>query len=232
MNFAKRIAAVLLTLALIVPATAISAIAANNSPQQDPIATTTTQEPTTQATTTQAPQNITSTVPYSHADFTVSGKNLNVKTMYVDDKGTKINKGTDFVITKITKNGKVVKAIKGAGKYVLTIQGIGKYAGTANVNLTVRKGSPKLKVKVAKKTYKATKLKKKKYSYKLKATSKTKKTYKVLGGKYAKKHIKVSKGGKVTVAKGTKKGTYKIRVTSRATTNYKKATKIVKVVVK
>lgn len=44
--------------------------------------------------------------------------------------------------------------------------------------------------------------------------------------KAAKGKIKVSSAGKVTVAKGLKKGTYtvKVKVASKATTNYKSAT--------
>ena len=204
MNLFKRVAAVLLALVLIVPVTVSAA-----SP---------------------AKTKLPSTITPVNASLTYNGANRTANTLKNGSK--KIVNGTDYKITKITCDGKTVSAIKNAGKYVLTVKGIGKYTGTATVTFTVKKASPQLKTTVAKKTYKVKKVKKAKKSFKIGATSKTKKTYKVKGNKYAKKHIKVSKTGKVTVKKGTKKGTYKIVVTSRATKNYKKATKTIKVVVK
>lgn len=52
-------------------------------------------------------------------------------------------------------------------------------------------------------------------------------------GKKSKKWLKVTKNGKVTLKKGIKKGVYKVRVkTNRGTKNYKKGTTVVKIVVK
>ena len=88
-----------------------------------------------------------------------------------------------------------------------------------------------VKKKSLKKTYSAKKLKKKKKSFKIKAGAKGKLTYKKVSGN---KHIKVSKNGKVTVKKGTPKGTYKIKVRIKAakTSTYKAASKTVTVKVK
>ena len=92
---------------------------------------------------------------------------------------------------------------------------------------------------VNKKTIKLKKLKKKAQSFKIsgKAKEKAKLTYKLSKvPKKAKKYIKVSKAGKVTVKKGLKKGTYKIKVkiTAAETKSYKKTTvmKTIKIVVK
>ena len=76
---------------------------------------------------------------------------------------------------------------------------------------------------------KASKLKKKKITFKIKAKAKGKLTYKVLKGA---KYIKVSKSGKVTVKKKTKKGAYRILITAAQTGGYRKATKVIKVKIK
>lgn len=82
------------------------------------------------------------------------------------------------------------------------------------------------------KTYKAKNLKRKKVTFSLKAktTGKGKLTYKVIKGKS--KYITVSKKGKVTLKKGCKKGTYKIRITAAKTSTYPKATKVISIKVK
>lgn len=93
--------------------------------------------------------------------------------------------------------------------------------------------SQKITCKVTKKTYKKSSLKKKSKSFYIKAKAKTKVTYKV--SKYpkgGKKYIKVNSKGKVTIKKGAKKGTYKITVTAKKTSKYKKATKTVTIKVK
>ncbi len=85
------------------------------------------------------------------------------------------------------------------------------------------------------KKIKAKTLKKKAVSFKLKVVTdsdgnisySTKKT-----GKKLRKYIKVSKAGKVTLKKKSKKGTYKILITVAKTQEYKKKSKIAKVLVK
>ncbi len=89
----------------------------------------------------------------------------------------------------------------------------------------------KVKFKNISKTIKYSKLKKKAVSYSIiKKSGGGKVTYKVTKGK--KKYIKVSKKGKVTLKKGTKKGTYKIKITVAKKGKYKKTTKTIKIVVK
>lgn len=91
----------------------------------------------------------------------------------------------------------------------------------------------KITVKAASKTYKAKTLKKKSQSFRIGAKAETTISYKVTKyPKNAKNYIKVSKKGKVTLKKNAKKGTYKIQITAKATTNYKKATKTITVKVK
>lgn len=85
------------------------------------------------------------------------------------------------------------------------------------------------------KTYKAKDLKKKKITIKLEAktTGDGKLTYKI--SKYpknGKKCISVSKNGVVTLKKGAKKGTYKVKITAAATSKYEAATKTISIKVK
>jgi hypothetical protein len=131
-------------------------------------------------------------------------------------------------------NVKGGKAPKNAGTYTLVAT-----ANDANYNIetvtavyTVNKASQKVKsITPAKKSVKAGK------SFKLKANTtgdaNAKVTFKKTSGS---KQITVSKSGKVKVKKGTKKGTYtiKVKATKAATKNYKKASKsqTIKVTVK
>lgn len=96
-----------------------------------------------------------------------------------------------------------------------------------NQTITVKKASKS-------RTYKVKKVKKAKKSFKLSATATAGTlTYKKISGS---KKITVSSSGKITVKKGTKKGTYKakVRITAAGTTEYNSTTKTitVKVVVK
>lgn len=91
--------------------------------------------------------------------------------------------------------------------------------------------------KTASKTvkYKYKNLKKKAAGFSVSAKAKGTITYKVTAKpKGAGKYISVDKKGKIKVKKGAKKGTYKITVTAAATKNgeYKKATKVITIVVK
>ncbi|MCR5666938.1 MAG: hypothetical protein K6G01_08915 [Eubacterium sp.] len=113
-----------------------------------------------------------------------------------------------------------------------TIQTAKKSSSSATT--TSGKKANSIKVKTKSKTIKA-KLKKKKttkkYTFKIGASSKT--SVKVVK-KSGNKKITVSKKGKVTVKKGIKKGTYKVKVkiTAPASSKYKKATKTVTLKIK
>lgn len=85
------------------------------------------------------------------------------------------------------------------------------------------------------KTYKYKTLKKKSISFFInaKTSGDGKLTYQI--AKYprgCKKYIKVSGGGKVTLKKGIKKGTYQIKITAKATKKYKKSVKTIIIRVK
>ena len=81
-------------------------------------------------------------------------------------------------------------------------------------------------------------LKKKKQTYSVIKSSGTGKVTAVymskgkISKKICQKCISVSKNGKITVKKGTKKGTYKIKIIVAKNTKYKKASKIVYIKVK
>ncbi|MCH5264636.1 MAG: hypothetical protein J1F02_01965 [Lachnospiraceae bacterium] len=119
----------------------------------------------------------------------------------------------------------------GTAAVTVTAKDNSGYTGSKAVTFTIKKASQTLKLKVSKKKYKAKKLKKKKAAFKIKPSkNKTSMTYKVTKG--SSKYIRVSKKGVVTMKKGAKKGTYKVTVTAKASTNYKKAKKVVTIIVK
>ena len=155
--------------------------------------------------------------------------------------------GQDSVL-KITVNGKELVEGKdfvlvgeqptALGTHTLKIKGINLYTGDSTITYTITKADKpvyKLNKKTEKKLakgFKAKKLKKKSMKIKLKVKSDGKvKGFKVKGKK-AKKWIKVSKKGVVTLMKGIKKGTYKIRVKIKGTDNFKKGFRTIKIVVK
>ena len=142
--------------------------------------------------------------------------------------GQKLVVGKDCIILKKKKSAK-----KNAGTYKITIKGIGNYYGTTTVTYKIKKAKQKIKTSTKAKTYQASTIKKKGKKFNLKTKAIRKKvTYKVRGKKSAKKYIKVSKKGKVTIKKGIKKGTYKIVIKAKATKNYKRGKKVVKITIK
>lgn len=84
------------------------------------------------------------------------------------------------------------------------------------------------------KTYKASDLKKKKVSFSLKAkaTGSEYLQYSVVVSNNLRKYIEVSDSGKVTLKKGAKKGTYKIKIMAYGNGAYKDATKTISIKVK
>lgn len=152
---------------------------------------------------------------------TYTGKAQYPKTVKIGGKTLQYNK--DYTIKKVT--------MINAKTYKVTIVGIDKYQGTTTVTFKINKANQKVKTAVSSKSYKASALKKAKKTFKLNTSAKTKVTYTV-SGKNAKKYISVSKSGKVTVKKGIKKGTYKIVIKAKSTSNYNKAQKTVKIVIK
>lgn len=126
-------------------------------------------------------------------------------------------------------SGKVTITGAGTAKIVITVKETATHkAATRTITIKVSKASQKIKTKTIKKRYAKSTLKKGKKTFNIGAKASGKLTYKVTKGK---KYISVSKKGKVTVKKGTPKGTYKITVTAAATAKYSQQKKIVMVVV-
>lgn len=96
-----------------------------------------------------------------------------------------------------------------------------------NAKAATTKSSQTVSVAVASKTYTAASLKTASASFSIGAKAQTALKYKSNN-----KNVTVSSSGTVTVAKGTAAGTYKVTVTAKATSSYKKAKKVVKIVVK
>ena len=124
-----------------------------------------------------------------------------------------------------------VKTCKNAGTYKVTIIGKGKYAGyTQTLTYKIKAKTQKVTLKSTDKyTVKASAVKKSSKTLK-KAIKVTKKTGKISYTTNNSK-IKVNKNGKIVVAKGTKKGTYQVKVTVKAK-NYKTVNKYITVTVK
>ena len=104
--------------------------------------------------------------------------------------------------------------------------------GSKTMTITIAKASNKVTASNVTKSYKVKTLKAKKATFKLSAKAKAGKiSYKKVSSG---KKITVSKNGTVTVAKGLKKGTYKVKVkvTAASSTNYKAASKTMTVTVK
>ena len=112
---------------------------------------------------------------------------------------------------------------KNAGTYTITVTGTGAYTGTEKVTFKINKAADPLKVKAKTVKVKFSKLKKK--AQKLKATKVVKFTKKGQGTltyKKVKGNKKITinkKNGKVTIKKGLKKGTYKVKVKIQAKGN-------------
>ncbi len=165
-------------------------------------------------------------IKLAKTSLTYTGKALAPAVTVKSKSGKMLINGTDYTVA--------YKNNKNAGKATVTVTGKGVYNGAKSATFTIAKAKQTIK---AAKTYtlKAKNVKKKaqKLSVKFKASGNGKVTYtaaKTAGGK-----VSIAKNGKVTVKKGTKKGTYtlKVKVTAAAKGNYAKTTvKNVKLVVK
>ena len=121
----------------------------------------------------------------------------------------------------------------GTGKVTITAKDDSEVIkGSKTMTITIAKASNKVTASNVTKSYKVKTLKAKKATFKLSAKAKAGKiSYKKVSSG---KKITVSKNGTVTVAKGLKKGTYKVKVkvTAASSTNYKAASKTMTVTVK
>lgn len=158
-------------------------------------------------------------VRLGRASVTYTGKAQQVPLTVTLD-GTTLTEGTDYTVTYADNVN--------AGTARVTVTGVGDYTGSVQATFTITRAAQKLTVKKAGKRYKVSTLKKAKKSFALGAKAQGKVSY-TLSKKAKKAGIKVSKAGKVTVKKGTKRGTYKITVRAAGTANYKAASKVVTV---
>ena len=132
------------------------------------------------------------------------------------------------------------KSPKAAGTYKVTVTGKGKYAGSVTLTYKIAAAAQPLKAKGKAVTLKASALKKKAGTISaakaVKVTgAKTAVTYKKVKADKRNASFKVAKTGKVTVKKGTPKGTYKLKVSVTAAAKkgcYKSATATFTVTIK
>lgn len=136
--------------------------------------------------------------------------------------GKALKRGTDYQAT--------FKNNKNAGTAQITILGIGRFYGSVTKSFRIQKAYNPVAVTKTKIKVNTAKMRNGKQTVRLSVNvkEKAKKTFRrVSVPKKAKKYIAVSKNGKITVKKGLKKGTYKIkvRVTTAETKNYRKTSK-------
>ena len=135
--------------------------------------------------------------------------------------GLILKEGIDYTLQWSTDSPKK------AGTYTITVTGTGAYTGTTQVTFKINKAANPLKVKAKTVKVKFSKLKKKAQKLKVtKVVKFTKKGQGTLTYKKVKGNKKITinkKNGKVTIKKGLKKGTYKVKVKIKAkgNANYK-----------
>lgn len=172
------------------------------------------------------------TLPISTASVSIPAQTYSGKALKpaatVKLGGKTLVAGTDYTVSYSNN--------KNVGTAKATITGKTDYTGTITKTFKINKAKPTVKAKKATVTVKYAKVKKKAQTVEnltLKC-DKGKATYKNASSGQAKKFKVNAKNGKVTVPKGTKKGTYKVKVkvAVKASKNYKKLTKTVSFKVK
>ena len=168
----------------------------------------------------------------SKTGFTYNGK-LQQPAVTVQDVNGKTISADSYTVSYASKSIK-------PGSYRLTLTFKGAYSGSQTLSYQILPASQTLKIKVTSRTYKKAALKRSRKVFSIKATNtgSGKLTYKI--SKYygkAKKYLSINKtSGKITVKKGTPKGSYKIKVKVSAGKNscYKAArlTKTIRIRVK
>jgi hypothetical protein len=160
------------------------------------------------------------TLTLSSTTYTYNGKARKPSVTVTDSDGNVIS-SKNYTVTYAS--GRI-----NAGTYKVTINCSGNYTGTLTKSFKIVKASQTVTTATAAKTYTVKALAKKAASFQIGAKAKTTCTYVSSNNKY----VTVTSDGKVTVKKGTPKGTYKVTITAAASANYKKATKIIKITVK
>jgi hypothetical protein len=163
------------------------------------------------------------------ASATYSGKAL-TPAVTVKLGSTTLKKDTDYTVAYTNNTN--------AGTGTATITGKGNYIDSVAKTFTINKASQTVKVKAKTFKIKKSKVAKKKQTIAAKKvtksnSAKTKITYSLQKANKSKKKFKVASSGKITVAKGLKKGTYKltIKAAAAADKNYKAASKTFKVTI-
>ncbi|MBR3244063.1 MAG: hypothetical protein IKF90_15430 [Parasporobacterium sp.] len=155
-------------------------------------------------------------------------------TVTVKDGNKVLKEKTDYTVS-------YSEGRKNVGTYKVTVRLKGNYSGNKEVSFKITQAENGIKnITPASKTFKFSTLKNQPQNFQLKVTDKfgAKKTFALDNNTKAqvKKFISVSKTGKVTVKKGTPKGTYtvKIKVSLSGTKNYKAKTltKIITITIK
>ena len=149
-------------------------------------------------------------------------------------KTTVSYKSSNTKVFTVDKNGKITIKGVGAAKLTITAAAKGNYkAATKTVTIKVAKAAPTIKTKITSKGIKAATLKKKAQVFTLGTTvnSKGKLTCKKLTKSSV---INVASNGRITVKKGAKKGTYrvKVRISAAAKGNFNAGSKTVTITVK
>jgi uncharacterized Zn ribbon protein len=154
---------------------------------------------------------------------TYTGKAQTAKITVKTAAGNTLTANTDYTVTNASKTA--------AGTYTVTISGKGNYSGSQKVNFTIKKAAQSVTASAKKNSFGVAALKK--------AAATTTITVSGVKGDAAvqytssnSKYVTVTKAGKVTLKKGTPKGTYKVTVSIGATTNYKATTKTISITVK
>lgn len=197
------------------------------------------------AETEKAPQDPSTIRKQAAQSITVAVKNTrNVVSRKYGDKAFSIGakaktamtyKSSNTKVATVDSKGKVTIKAAGTAKITISAKATSSYkAATKTLTIKVAKAAPVLKTKLTSKNVSYNALRKKAQVFTLgaSATGKGTLTYAKTAGSSA---FTVNKtNGKITVKKGLKKGTYKIKVkiSSRATANYNAGTKTVFVTVR
>ena len=154
-------------------------------------------------------------VALSKTDFTYNGK-VQKPTVTLTN-GAVLKEGVDYTLDWSTASPKNV------GTYTVTVTGIGAYNGTTKATFKINKAANPLAVKAKTVKVKFSAVKKKAQTLAVsKVVTFTKKGQGTLTYAKASGNKKITinkKTGKVTVAKGLKKGTYKVKVKIKAAGN-------------
>ena len=180
-------------------------------------------------------------VIFRNDTFTYNGKvqTPDVKATY---KGSGLAEGTDYDISYTDAAGNKAVPVD-AGSYTAVVTFKGRFTGDASAEFKISKAANTMKV-----SRKTVKIKLKKLNAKKKLTIKKAKAYKIRNAvgkvtykkikvnrkKYSKKFAVNAKTGKITVKKGVKRGTYRLRVSVKAAgnANYKSKTRKITVIIK